>query len=80
MLAGRTEAEAMAWEVSSNRAGVPLKLAPLTMAVAEPQLSYVKKRGIDYSYLTRGQLAGRDHNATLSESGKRLLRLLTFPD
>ncbi len=80
MAAGKADGEVMAWEVSFNRAGVPLKIAPLNLPVTEPQLSYVKKRGIDYSYLTRGQLGGRAENATLTESGKRLMRLLTFPD
>ncbi len=80
MVEASTNTEARSWEVSFNRAGLPLKLALRSSGVTEPQLVHVKKRSIDYSYLTRGQIGGRGEIATLTDSGKRLMRLLTFPD
>jgi murein DD-endopeptidase MepM/ murein hydrolase activator NlpD len=68
------------WEVSFNRAGVPLKIEPGGKRVAGPELSYMKQGGIDASYLTREQIAGRDQGAHLTEKGKRFLRLLIYPD
>ena len=71
MIASPPHAEQQSWELSFNRAGVPLKISPSLTAVTAPQLAYVKKRSIDYSYLTRGQLGGHGDSATLSESGTR---------
>jgi murein DD-endopeptidase MepM/ murein hydrolase activator NlpD len=75
---GDTKAEA--WEVSFNRAGVPLKIEPTNKAVREPELSYTQSSRTDYSYLTRGVIGGRGEHATLTESGKSLMKLLTYPE
>jgi murein DD-endopeptidase MepM/ murein hydrolase activator NlpD len=80
LLAQKTEAAPVSWEVSFNRAGVPLKIEPGAKPVSEPQLSYVKKSPVDPSYLTRDQVTGRGESAHLTDSGKRLMRLLIFPD
>ena len=80
LLAQKAEGAPVAWEVSFNRAGVPLKIAPSTTRVSEPQLSYVKKSSVDPGNLTRDQVAGRGESAHLTDSGKRLMRLLIFPD
>ena len=68
------------WEVSFNRAGVPLKIAPGSKNVGEPELIYIKKSAADAAYLTRELVAGRGENAHLSENGKRQMRLLIYPD
>jgi murein DD-endopeptidase MepM/ murein hydrolase activator NlpD len=68
------------WEISFNRAGVPLKVEAGKQPVAVPAVSYVKKRGGDYTVLTRGVVGGTSANAHLTESGGRLMRLLIFPE
>ncbi len=68
------------WEVSFNRAGVPLRVETGEGAVATPTLSFVQKRGGNYSDLTRGVITGSGERARLSESGERLMRLLAWPD
>ncbi|MEP6698981.1 MAG: M23 family metallopeptidase [Verrucomicrobiota bacterium] len=68
------------WEVSFNRAGVPVKIAPSMRSVREPELSYMKKSAVDAGYLTRDQVTGHGENARLTENGQRLMRLLIFPD
>lgn len=71
---------AKSWEISFARSGLPLKMEARSEAVTQPTLIYVKKSGVDYSYLTRGVLGGRGENAHLSDSGMRLMRLLTWPE
>jgi hypothetical protein len=40
----------------------------------------MKQTGIESSYLTRDQIAGRGQGAHLTDKGKRFLRLLIYPD
>jgi murein DD-endopeptidase MepM/ murein hydrolase activator NlpD len=80
MLAQKNAEKAVSWEVSFNRAGVPLKIEPSGKHVGGPELSYMKQTGIESSYLTRDQIAGRGQGAHLTDKGKRFLRLLIYPD
>jgi murein DD-endopeptidase MepM/ murein hydrolase activator NlpD len=73
-------ATAASWQVSFNRAGVPLKVEAASEAVTSPTLSYIKKGSGDYSDQTRGTVIGSGANARLSESGERLMHLLIWPD
>lgn len=74
------EAEAASWEVSFNRAGVPLKIQSSSKAVSEPELSYLKPGGTDARLLTNERVAGRGGSAHLTEKGKQFMRLLVWPD
>jgi murein DD-endopeptidase MepM/ murein hydrolase activator NlpD len=80
MLAQKSGEKAASWEVSFNRAGVPLKIEPSGKHVAQPELSYLKPGGGEASYLTRGQVAGRGPGAHLTDKGKRFLGLLIYPN
>jgi murein DD-endopeptidase MepM/ murein hydrolase activator NlpD len=71
---------AKSWEISFARSGVPLEMEARDEVVSGPVLSYAKKSGVNYDYLTRGVIAGRGEGAHLSENGMRLMRLLTWPD
>ena len=79
LVRGNSEADVKSWEISFNKGGVPLAIEPAQTIVAEPEITYVKRSAINYSYLTRGVLGGSGDRPTLSESGKRLMQLLTFP-
>ena len=70
----------MSWEVSFNRAGVPLKIAPGAKLVSGPELSYLKPSGIDAGLSTSDRISGHGRNAHLTEKGKQFMRLLVFPD
>jgi murein DD-endopeptidase MepM/ murein hydrolase activator NlpD len=72
--------EKSSWEVSFTRSGLPLKVQPSDKNVTQPELSYVEKSSIDYSYLTRDVISGRDGNAHLTNYGRQLMRLLIWPD
>jgi murein DD-endopeptidase MepM/ murein hydrolase activator NlpD len=76
----KADAPAGSWEVSFNAAGVPLQVVPRETAVAAPTITYVKKRGGNYAGYTRGVIGGTGESPRLTDSGQRLMRLLTFPD
>ena len=80
MLTGAAGTEMPSWEVSFARSGLPLKIEPSSLRVTQPELSYVKKHSIDYSYLTQDRIAGRGEKAHLTEGGRQLMRLLIYPD
>jgi hypothetical protein len=75
-----THLEKSAWDISFNRAGVPLKIEPSENRATQPELSYVKKSATDYSYLTRDVIAGHGAKAHLTNYGRQLMRLLIYPD
>jgi murein DD-endopeptidase MepM/ murein hydrolase activator NlpD len=68
------------WLVSFAASGLPVKIEPSPSPVSQAEVVWVKKTGVDCKYLTRGDVAGRGHSAHLSDTGKRLMKLLTFPD
>ena len=78
MLAGRNQQ--VSWEVSFASSGVPLKIEPSNKHVTQPELSYVKKGSVNYSYLTRDIVSGRGATAQLTTYGGQLMRLLIWPD
>jgi murein DD-endopeptidase MepM/ murein hydrolase activator NlpD len=80
MLREKPAGDPASWEVSFNRAGVPLKIQTGTKPVSEPKLSYLKPGGVDGSVLTMERIAGRGVNAHLTEKGKQFMRLLVWPD
>jgi murein DD-endopeptidase MepM/ murein hydrolase activator NlpD len=80
MLTRAAGAGTPSWEVSFARSGLPLKIEPSSRRVTQPELSYVKKSSIDYSYLTQDKIAGRGENAHLTEVGRILMKLLIYPD
>ena len=80
MLTGAAGTEMPSWEVSFARSGLPLKIEPSRQRVTQPELSYVKKSSIDYSYLAQDKIAGRGEKAHLTEGGQQLMRLLIYPD
>lgn len=80
MKQGAPDQKPVAWEVSFTRSGLPLRMTASSKSVTGPEISFVKPAPIDYRSLTRGDLAGRGASAHLTDSGKALMRLLTFPD
>jgi murein DD-endopeptidase MepM/ murein hydrolase activator NlpD len=80
MLTKPADSSTKAWLVSFSGSGVPLKIEPSPKSVAEAELIWTKKSAVDSTYLTRGDITGRGSKAHLSDSGKRLMRLLIYPD
>jgi murein DD-endopeptidase MepM/ murein hydrolase activator NlpD len=71
---------ATSWEISFARSGVPLRIESSDKHVTQPELSYVKSRSAECSYLTRDVVSGRGANAHLTNYGAQLMRLLIWPD
>ena len=72
--------EKSSWEVSFAQSGVPLRIESSDKNVTQPELSYVKKGSVNYSYLTREIVSGRGTSAHLTDYGRQLMRLLIWPD
>src|SRR6195256_3307016 len=79
MVSQKTVSAPASWEVSFNRAGVPLKIQPGAKPVSEPELSYLKPGGVNAGVLTNDRISGRGANARLTDKGKQFMRLLAFP-
>ena len=80
MVREKSTGQPASWEVSFNRAGVPLKIQPGAKPVSEPELSYLKPSGVNAGVLTSDRISGRGANARLTDKGKQFMRLLAFPD
>jgi murein DD-endopeptidase MepM/ murein hydrolase activator NlpD len=80
MVPSQPAADAISWEVSFTQSGLPIRIEPSTTAVNEPKLIYVKENPIDYRNLTLNHIAGLGKNAHFTDTGRRLMRLLIFPD
>ena len=72
--------EKSSWEVSFAQSGVPLRIEPSDKSATQPELSYVRKESVNYSYLTRDMVSGRGASAQLTDYGRQLMRLLIWPD
>jgi hypothetical protein len=80
MLTTGTRNEKSSWEVSFAQSGVPLRIESSDKQLTQPELSYVKKSSMNYSYLTRDIVSGQGANAHLTDYGRQLMRLLVWPD
>jgi len=80
MIRANEDVHPASWEVSFARTGLPLKIEPSAKTVTEPQLTYIKKSPVDYSYLTQERIVGRGATAHLTEKGSVFMRLLIWPD
>jgi len=68
---------ATSWEITFSRSGVPLSIAPSARQVSAPTVTWVENSSTLHSYATRGRLSGAGSKASLSDSGKRYLQLVT---
>ena len=80
MIEGSPNEKPAAWEISFARSGLPLRLRASDRALTSAELTYVKPSPGNYGDLTRGNLTGRGRDVRLSESGRSLLRLYTYPN
>jgi murein DD-endopeptidase MepM/ murein hydrolase activator NlpD len=80
MVSERPGGDPPSWEISFNRAGVPLKIRPGAKPVSEPEVSYLKPGAVDARVLTMERITGRGASARLTEKGTQFMRLLVFPD
>ncbi len=72
---------AKSWEISFTATGLPVAFRPSQREVTTPVIVSVRPSTVPHRYLTRNLVSGEGNRATLSDSGKKLLALLTgdFP-
>jgi murein DD-endopeptidase MepM/ murein hydrolase activator NlpD len=80
MVASPPEADAQSWEVSFTQSGLQIRIESSAVKTNEPELVFAKESPIDYRYLTMNHIAGTRKNAHLTDTGRRLMRLLIFPE
>lgn len=71
------EQSSPSWEFTLAESGLPVAIKPGATAVARPQVTWVKNRGMPHGYYTRGYIAGSGDIGTLTSSGARFVELLT---
>ena len=69
------------WEISYASSGFPLAVNPSLRSVSGPVVSYVKPTSSDHRYHTKGLITGTGRSASLSNTGLRMVALLSgeFP-
>lgn len=74
-------APSTSWEISFSATGVPLAITPSDREVTTPVVTAVRDSSVPHRYLTRNLVTGSGAQAMLTESGKKLVALLTddFP-
>jgi murein DD-endopeptidase MepM/ murein hydrolase activator NlpD len=80
MLRGNPEG-AVSWEISFSATGQPVAFAPSQRKVDAPLICAIRPSSIPHRYLTRNLVDGLENRASLTQSGKQLIALLTddFP-
>lgn len=74
---GDHETPSPSWEISFTGSGIPLSVIPSHREVRNPLVTYVRATRSNHSYYTRKRLTGSGRNATLTNSGKNFIGLLT---
>jgi murein DD-endopeptidase MepM/ murein hydrolase activator NlpD len=72
---------AVSWEISFSATGLPVAIDPSKREVTAPTVTSIRPSTVPHRYLTRGLIHGEGNHATLTESGHKLIALLTdnFP-
>ena len=70
-------ATAVSWEISFSATGLPVAFSPSSRPVATATVTSIRPSSVPHRYLTRGLISGEGNQATLSNSGKQLVSLLT---
>jgi len=80
MVVSRAGPETESWEVSFTRSWFPIKIEPSEKHVLHPELTYIEKSKVDPLLLSQRHIDGQGKKAHLTDSGRRLMDLLIFPD
>jgi hypothetical protein len=69
-----------AWTVTFSRYGVPIKIEAARTVVSAPVVAWVKATGEPYARITKNIVTGPSASPRLTASGRRFVKLLTWPD
>ena len=65
------------WEVHFSKSGVPVAVTPATTKVSQPKVTWVQYSKTYHAYHTRSRLSGSGSTASLTDSGRRYVNLVT---
>ncbi|MFQ3577556.1 MAG: M23 family metallopeptidase, partial [Verrucomicrobiia bacterium] len=65
-----------AWDVSFDSSGLPLKVVPSPSSVQAPVIVSIRQTGAPHRLVTRNLVQGAGSQASLTDGGTRLIRLL----
>ncbi len=68
--------DATSWEISFSATGQPIRFEPGARAVTAPVITSVQASAVPHRYLTRNLVSGIREQATLTNSGRKLISLL----
>lgn len=69
-------ADATSWEISLSATGQPVRFEPSNRSVAAPVITSIQPSTVPHRYLTRNLVSGVREQATLTNSGRKLIALL----
>jgi hypothetical protein len=72
---------AVSWDISFSSTGQPVAFTANQRKVQSPIITAIRPSKIPHRYLTRGLVSGQENRASLTQSGKRLVAIITddFP-
>lgn len=72
---------ALSWEISLSATGQPVAFTPSARKVDAPVITAIRPSTVPHRYLTRNLVTGQENRASLTNSGRQLIALLTddFP-
>jgi murein DD-endopeptidase MepM/ murein hydrolase activator NlpD len=81
MARGNASAAGSSWEISFSATGQPVAFTPSPRKVAAPLVTSIRPSDVPHRYLTRNLVTGQGNRASLTESGRKLVALITgdFP-
>jgi len=74
---GDHNASSPSWEISFTGSGIPLSVIPSHRKVKQAIVTYVRSTRSSHCYYTQKRLSGTGRNATLTNSGRNFVGLLT---
>ena len=74
---GDHDAPSPSWEIAFTGSGIPLSIIPSHRDVKQPLVTYVRSTRSSHGYYTQKRLTGTGRNATLTNSGRNFIGLLT---
>lgn len=66
------------WEIAFTDSGIPLSIAPSGRKVTKPTVTFVRTTRSRHEYYTSSRLVGAGRKASLSDNGRRFIRLFTI--
>ena len=68
-----------AWTIWFTGTGLPVRVVASNKSVAAPEIAWTRDSSLSYAHVTRGLVGGPPGSPRLTDSGQRLMSLLSWP-